>query len=289
MLRAWFFRRFRTRRLRKRLGCIESASLEQIVTWARLDRYQSKLVRELEVGQAEHRRLQTTVGDPATSAREADRNWAEASLCAIRADSAARIRSGADRLASFARAAAGGGSFKRTVANSLDSLRGWACTALSASPNFPLESGLFDLVIVDEASQCSLAAVLPLAYRAKRLVVVGDPCQLQPIVPIGDRLLQDIAIRTGLVSDDLRRRGIHHKDGSAYLAFEIAVRPHTPGSAQRALTLPPAHRPMVQPDFLPRRADRTDGSCGDDPARPHHPVAGCGREQRNVPPPEAVG
>ena len=168
------------------------------------------------------------MGDPATSVREVDRNWAEASRYAIRADAAARIGSGADRLAPFARAAAGGGSFKRTVANSIDSLRGWACTALSASPNFPLESGLFDLVIVDEASQCSLAAVLPLAYRAKRLAVVGDPCQLQPIVPLGDRLLQDIAVRTGLVSDDLRRRGIHHKDGSAYLAFEIAVRPHAP-------------------------------------------------------------
>ena len=228
LLRAWFFRRFRARRLRKHLGCIECASLEQIVAWARLDRYRSKLISELEARQAEHQRLKAAVGDPATSAREVERNWAEASRCAIRADAAARIRSRADRLARFARAAAGGGSFKRTVANSLDSLRGWACTALSASPNFPLESGLFDLVIVDEASQCSLAAVLPLAYRAKRLAVVGDPCQLQPIVPLGDRLLQDIAVRTGLVSDDLRRRGIHHKDGSAYLAFEIAVRPHAP-------------------------------------------------------------
>ena len=228
LLRAWFFRRFRARRLRKRLGCIESASLEQIVTWACLDRYRSKLISELEARQAEHQRLKAAVGNPATSVREVERNWAEASRCAIRADAAARIRSRADRLAPFARAAVGGGSFKRTIANSLDGLRGWACTALSASPNFPLESGLFDLVIVDEASQCSLAAVLPLAYRAKRLAVVGDPCQLQPIVPLGDRLLQDIAVRTGLVSDDLRRRGIHHKDGSAYLAFEIAVRPHAP-------------------------------------------------------------
>ena len=228
LLRAWFFRRFRARRLRKRLGCIETASLEQIVTWARLDRHRSKLIRELEIGQAEHQRLKAVVGDPATSVRDADRSWAEASLRAIRADAAARVRSGADRLAAFARAAAGGGPFRRSVANSLDSLRGWACTALSASPNFPLESGLFDLVVVDEASQCSLAAVLPLAYRAKRLAVVGDPCQLHPIVPLGDRHLQEIAVRTGLDGDDLRRRGIHHKDGSAYLAFEIAAKPHAP-------------------------------------------------------------
>jgi very-short-patch-repair endonuclease len=84
------------------------------------------------------------------------------------------------------------------------------------------------LVIIDEASQCSLAAVLPLAYRAKRLAVVGDPCQLNPIVSVGDRLLQEIAAQTGFDTDDLCKRGIHHKSGSAYLAFEFAARPREP-------------------------------------------------------------
>ena len=228
LLRAWFFRRFRLRRLRTRIGCIETTALAQIFTWARLDQQRSKLTRELEAGQVEYRRLETAVGDPTSSVQDMDREWAKASLCAIWADTAARICSGADRLALFGRTSAGGGPFKRAVANSLESLRGWACTALSASSNFPLESGLFDLVVVDEASQCSLAAVLPLAYRAKRLAVVGDPSQLQPIVPLGDRLLQEIAAQTGFDSDDLRRRGIHHKHGSAYFAFESAAKPHAP-------------------------------------------------------------
>ena len=83
-------------------------------------------------------------------------------------------------------------------------------------------------MIVDEASQCSLAAVLPLAYRSKRLAVVGDPCQLNPIVSLSDGLLQEIAIQTGCDNDDLRVRGIHHKDGSAYSAFEFAARPKIP-------------------------------------------------------------
>ena len=225
--RAWFFRRFRVQRLRRRIGCAETASLEQIATWARCDQHRLEVTRDLERGQADYLQLKATLGDPAASVRNADRNWAEASLCAIRADTAARIRSGADRLAVFGRASTGGESFKRVVANSLDGLRGWACTALSARHNFPLESGLFDLVIVDEASQCSLAAVLPLAYRAKRLAVVGDPSQLQPIVPVGDRLLQEIAVQTGFENDGLRRRGIHHKYGSAYFAFESAAKPHS--------------------------------------------------------------
>ena len=118
--------------------------------------------------------------------------------------------------------------FKRAIGNSFHHLRGWACTALSAQYNFPLESGLFDLVIVDEASQCSLAAVLPLAYRARRLAVVGDPYQLNPIIALSDGLLQEIATQTGFDNDDLRKRGIHHKDGSAYSAFEFAARPQAP-------------------------------------------------------------
>jgi len=41
-----------------------------------------------------------------------------------------------------------------------------------------LEPGLFDYLIVDEASQCNQATALHLAYRAKQMVVVGDEKQL---------------------------------------------------------------------------------------------------------------
>lgn len=45
----------------------------------------------------------------------------------------------------------------------------------------PLEKNLFDLVIIDEASQCDLASVLPAIQRAKNVVVVGDPNQLKHV------------------------------------------------------------------------------------------------------------
>lgn len=44
---------------------------------------------------------------------------------------------------------------------------------------FPLHAGLFDYLIVDEASQCNQSAVLPLAFRAKRMIVVGDDKQMK--------------------------------------------------------------------------------------------------------------
>ena len=229
LLRTWWFRRFRARRLCRRLDCIETAPLEQLVIWARIDQRIAKLTSQLEIRRSERQQLKSAVGDDPTSrVQKADQKWAEASLYAIRADTATRISSGADRLAAFGTISANRDRFKRAIGNSFHHLRGWACTALSAHSNFPLESELFDLVIVDEASQCSLAAVLPLAYRAKRLVVVGDPYQLNPIVSLSDRLLQEIATQTGFDNNDLCKRGIHHKDGSAYSAFEFAARPQTP-------------------------------------------------------------
>lgn len=45
----------------------------------------------------------------------------------------------------------------------------------------PLQKGLFDLVIIDEASQCDIASALPLLHRAKRAVIVGDPKQLRHV------------------------------------------------------------------------------------------------------------
>ncbi|MGH8909201.1 MAG: caspase, EACC1-associated type [Egibacteraceae bacterium] len=53
-------------------------------------------------------------------------------------------------------------------------LRGWAVTTHSAG-RLPPDRGWFDLVIVDEATQCSIPAVLPMLYRAKRALIIGDP------------------------------------------------------------------------------------------------------------------
>ena len=228
LLRTWWFRRFRARRLRRRLGCLETAPLEELANWARIDQGKATLATQLANKRNERQQLKSAVGDPAISVRDAEQKWADASLRAIRVDAATRIISGADRLAAFNTIPAHSDRFKRAIGNSFRHLRGWACTALTADSNFPLESGLFDLVIVDEASQCSLAGVLPLVYRAKRLAVVGDPCQLNPIVSLSDGLLQEIAAQTGFDNDDLRARGIHHKYGSAYSAFEFAARPQRP-------------------------------------------------------------
>lgn len=57
----------------------------------------------------------------------------------------------------------------------------WIVTNLSAKKSLPLKENLFDLLVIDEASQCDIASALPLFYRAKKVVIIGDPKQLKHI------------------------------------------------------------------------------------------------------------
>ena len=54
----------------------------------------------------------------------------------------------------------------------------WIMTPDDAARLFPCEAGLFDVVIIDEASQVDLPSITPILYRAKKAVVSGDPKQM---------------------------------------------------------------------------------------------------------------
>jgi len=55
----------------------------------------------------------------------------------------------------------------------------WVVAAGALDRSLPLSCALFDLLIMDEATQCNLALALPALQRARRAVVVGDPKQLR--------------------------------------------------------------------------------------------------------------
>ena len=54
----------------------------------------------------------------------------------------------------------------------------WCLTTYQVSGTLPLKPGLFDVAIIDEASQCDIASCFPILYRAKKVVIVGDDKQL---------------------------------------------------------------------------------------------------------------
>ncbi len=60
----------------------------------------------------------------------------------------------------------------------------WTVTNLSAHSVLPFAPASFDLVVIDEASQCDIGSVVPLLFRAKRAMVVGDPMQLRHVAQI---------------------------------------------------------------------------------------------------------
>ena len=75
-------------------------------------------------------------------------------------------------------------AFVKDARNFIAAFRLNSVTSLSVKSAYPLERELFDMIVIDEASQCDVASALPLLYRAKQVVVIGDPCQLKHITSI---------------------------------------------------------------------------------------------------------
>lgn len=83
----------------------------------------------------------------------------------------------------------------------------WCSTINEISSTIPCISNMFDVAIIDEASQCDIASCIPILYRAKRVIVVGDDKQLRYLsfldnrknlgfmeaadIPLSERLLID--------------------------------------------------------------------------------------------------
>lgn len=74
----------------------------------------------------------------------------------------------------------------------------WLASVLGTPKRIPLDDGMFDLVIFDEASQCDIASALPLLARAKRAVVVGDDRQLSFIPQLGQAQDRNLMKAQGL-------------------------------------------------------------------------------------------
>ncbi len=66
----------------------------------------------------------------------------------------------------------------------------------------PLKKAMFDVVIIDEASQCDIASALPAIHRAKRVVIAGDEKQLRHVSFISHAGMKKFARDLGLSDED---------------------------------------------------------------------------------------
>ena len=199
------------------LGEWAAAGVRAMDSRAELERARTEIERLEREGRSED-------GDrgQASALAVADEDWRDASLDAVRARSSERL--GSD-MPDFGNVSLNAGPFSNMVAQAMDRFPAWACTTMSLRGSFPLEAGFFDLTILDEASQCSLAAVLPAAYRTLRLAVIGDPNQLRPVATAGEAIMSRIVRASGADETALHDSGFHHLSGSAYRAFAHVADP----------------------------------------------------------------
>jgi len=101
-------------------------------------------------------------------------------------------------------------------------LRGWAVTTHSIR-RFPPNPALFDLAIVDEASQCSIPAVVPVLFRAKRALIIGDPMQLTHVTTMTTTTETECRKRAGIGAGWLEQRHLGYRRHSAFRAFDEAA------------------------------------------------------------------
>jgi len=99
----------------------------------------------------------------------------------------------------------------------LEHLPAWAVTSLSVGSRIPLLPGIFDLVVIDEASQSDIPSAIPLLFRARRAGVVGDPQQLTYVTNLS--LAKDAMLRRRAGLDQLDRQRFSYVESSLYSLF----------------------------------------------------------------------
>jgi very-short-patch-repair endonuclease len=67
----------------------------------------------------------------------------------------------------------------KAMIDAVDAVPVWIMPLHRVVQSFKAESNIFDVIIVDESSQCDLRA-LPVLFRGKKVLIVGDPEQISP-------------------------------------------------------------------------------------------------------------
>ncbi|NJP72071.1 AAA domain-containing protein [Streptomyces sp. C1-2] len=109
--------------------------------------------------------------------------------------------------------------YQRSQKNLMTHIKGWAVSTHSVR-QLELTPRLFDLVVIDEASQCSIPSVLPLLFRARRALIIGDPMQLGHIPGVSPQQERQARTRAGLSATQLEHHRLTYHVHSSYHAAE---------------------------------------------------------------------
>lgn len=88
----------------------------------------------------------------------------------------------------------------------------WLTNLSEVKDVLPFKKELFDVVIIDEATQCDIASCLPLMQRAKRVVFAGDPNQLRHVSFLS-RSIQNV-FKNKYQLEDIHNDKLNYRDKS---------------------------------------------------------------------------
>ncbi len=92
----------------------------------------------------------------------------------------------------------------------------WATTLLSLSKASPCIPALFDRVVIDEASQVQIPAIIPALFRSKSVTVIGDPNQFPPVYNVNKSRHDYLKSKHNITTLDCQRF-----DFMAYNAYSL--------------------------------------------------------------------
>jgi hypothetical protein len=252
--RGWWGRRRRKRAMSAFVSATDLETAAQLPIWARMGPDLAEVLINLANATALERQVRELIPAQLAYDEEAVRrgraNCAttradlSAQLCAaISADVLSRGRPALTARLQTLRQRKGN---QRSQKELLPHLKGWAISTHSVL-QLRLEPKLFDLVIIDEASQCSIAAVLPLLFRARRALIIGDTMQLGHIPGISPEQERQARVNTSLSAAWLEDRQLAYH---VYSAYHAAAQ-----NGESALLLDEHYR------CHPRIADVVNGYC----------------------------
>lgn len=79
----------------------------------------------------------------------------------------------------------------------------YLCTSAEVSNLLPLKKNMYDIAIVDESSACDIASLIPVMYRSKKMIAIGDKCQLSPVLFMDAKKEKSFAVKHE-IPDDLQ-------------------------------------------------------------------------------------
>ncbi len=207
--RAWLLARFRQGRFLRSLAAIPQATIGDVRSWAKAAQEAERAVREVAALPPED-----------GAVREAcEATWRAAGARALVETTAARLHAWSASLHVLADLRPAAPGLPQALQAALPGARGWACDLGEVGSSLSLEAGLFDLGLVVEAGACSLAATLPLAYRCRRLALLGDPGAEADPLALDPARRARIGRHFGFRWEELDRWGLDPSRDTAFTAF----------------------------------------------------------------------